>query len=156
MEERKIIVCGYDENLLPTQETAGAMCWDVRCSEDFVVESRKIKLTWTGIKTYLPDGFWVRMYARSSLPTKMGLMMANGVAVIDSDYRWEYKLQFYNWTDDEVKIQRWTRLTQIEFFNNNGEKIPKIEFMVDEELYRDFESKFSSERGVGWIGSTGY
>ncbi|MBO4203727.1 hypothetical protein J5893_02745 [bacterium] len=46
------------------------------------------------------------MYARSSLPSKIGLMLANGVAVIDSDYRGEYLLQLYNFTAQTVKIQK--------------------------------------------------
>ena len=56
------------------------------------------------------------MYARSSLPTKMHLMVANNVAVFDSDFRGEYLMQFYNYTDNVVEIPAFTRLMQIEFF----------------------------------------
>jgi dUTPase len=56
------------------------------------------------------------MYARSSLPTKTGLMVANGVAVFDSDFRGEYLMQLYNYTSEVVEISAFTRLMQLEFF----------------------------------------
>ena len=95
------------------------------------------------------------MYARSSLPSKMHLMLANAVAIIDSDYRGEYLMQFYNFTDEVVTIEKGTRVAQIEIFesypfSSHGE-IPPLEMIVDEELYNHFDEKFSTARGVGGI-----
>ncbi|MDR0651521.1 MAG: hypothetical protein LBG59_09300 [Candidatus Peribacteria bacterium] len=56
------------------------------------------------------------MYARSSLPTKMGVMLANNVAIFDSDFRGEYLMQLYNYTSQVQEIPAFTRLVQIEFF----------------------------------------
>jgi dUTPase len=56
------------------------------------------------------------MYARSSLPTKMGLMLANAVAIFDSDFRGEYLMQLYNYTSQVQDIPAFTRLAQLEFF----------------------------------------
>lgn len=55
------------------------------------------------------------MYARSSLPTKHHLFLANGVGLIDSDYRGEYHLQLYNPTQETITIPSHTRLCQLEF-----------------------------------------
>ncbi|MDR2540590.1 MAG: hypothetical protein LBD11_02110 [Candidatus Peribacteria bacterium] len=68
------------------------------------------------MKTFLPQGRGSKLYARSSLPTKTGLMVANNVAIFDSDYRGEYLMQLYNYTSETVEIPAFTRLTQLEFF----------------------------------------
>ncbi|GHW02282.1 deoxyuridine 5'-triphosphate nucleotidohydrolase [candidate division SR1 bacterium] len=151
-----IIICSYDAALIPTQGSAGAVCWDLCCSEDFSVNAGQITMVGSGVKTYLPEGRGARIYARSSLPTKMGLMLANGVAVIDSDYRGEYRLQFYNRTNEIVQIKKGTRLAQIEFFQYGRQKERlEPEILVDSEIYKVFAEKFPTDRGEGGIGSTG-
>jgi len=35
----------------------------------------------------------------------MHLMLANAVAIIDSDYRGEYLIQVYNFTDQEIFLE---------------------------------------------------
>ena len=165
----KILICTYEEALLPFQGTPGAACRDLSCSQDFEVKSSEIAKIWTGIKTALPHGRAVRMYARSSLPSKIGLMLANGVAVIDSDYRGEYLLQLYNFTAQTVKIQKWTRLAQIEFFphlyikegksyfwtENFSKEPPELQWIVDANLYNDFANHYPSQWGEWGLGSTG-
>ncbi|MDR0370006.1 MAG: hypothetical protein LBH96_05985 [Candidatus Peribacteria bacterium] len=106
------------------------------------------------MKTYLPQGRGSRMYARSSLPTKMGLMVANAVAVFDSDFRGEYLMQLYNYTSSPVTVSAYTRLMQIEFFpylrenqQFGSSNLPLIETVLDKELYQYFEERFPTERG---------
>jgi dUTPase len=43
-------------------------------------------------------------------------MVANNVAIFDSDFRGEYLMQLYNYTSKEVNIPVFTRLMQLEFF----------------------------------------
>jgi dUTPase len=92
-------------------------------------------------------------FARSSLPTKHNLMLANSVAIFDADYRGEYIMQFFNYTDIEVKHEKYTRLAQMEFspfYTESGKYgtnyIPEIEFVVDKNLYNNFAEMFPSER----------
>jgi dUTP pyrophosphatase len=40
----------------------------------------------TGMKCYLPDGYWLQLVMRSSGPLKYWLLTANAVGVIDADY----------------------------------------------------------------------
>ena len=40
----------------------------------------------TGMKCYLPDGYWLQLVMRSSGPLKYWLLTANAVGVIDGDY----------------------------------------------------------------------
>ena len=56
----------------------------------------KVNLIPTGIKCYLPHGYYLQLSVRSSLPLKHWLIMANGIGVIDADY--------YNNPDNEGHI----------------------------------------------------
>lgn len=56
----------------------------------------KIPLVPTGIKCKIPDGFYLQLSVRSSLPLKHYLMLGNGVGIIDADY--------YNNPDNEGHI----------------------------------------------------
>lgn len=46
----------------------------------------KVDLVPTGIKCYLPHGYYLQLSVRSSLSLKHWLIMANGIGVIDADY----------------------------------------------------------------------
>ena len=46
----------------------------------------KVALVPTGIKCKIPDGYFLQLSPRSSLPLKHWLIMANGVGIIDADY----------------------------------------------------------------------
>ncbi len=50
----------------------------------------------TGIKAYMQKGEVLKLYIRSSSPIKKGLIMSNGVGIIDGDY--------YNNADNEGHI----------------------------------------------------
>lgn len=56
----------------------------------------KVDLVPTGIKCYLPHGYYLQLSVRSSLPLKHWLIMANSIGVIDADY--------YNNSDNEGHI----------------------------------------------------
>ena len=52
---------------------------------------------------------------RSSTPRKLGLMMAQGVGIVDNDYcgeEDELKIQVYNFTDEIVNVERGSRIAQ--------------------------------------------
>ena len=97
-----IVICVADSIQLPQKHTPGAVCRDLVINEDITVEPGKIILAPTGVKIACPAGRHTKIYARSGLPIKSGLMLANGVGVIDNDYRGEYFLQLYNFTDSVV------------------------------------------------------
>ena len=139
--------------------TPWALCRDLFCTENLKVNPWEIVKIRAGIKTSFPQGRGAKIYARSSLPSKMHLMLANAVAIIDSDYRGEYLIQVYNFTDQEVFLEAWTRIAQMEIFESypfasQGE-IPSLEMFSDEGLFNHFEEKYPTERGTWGIGSTG-
>ena len=158
----KILICVQDRAFLPEKKTPEAACRDIKCTKEITIPPGEIKLVKSGIKTYIPTGRYSRMYARSSLPIKNGLMLANSVGIIDSDYRGEYLMQLFNCTKEAITIEQGTRLCQIEFcphYRGNQQfgtkEIPDIETRIDAELWERFDEEFSSERWSGGFGSTG-
>jgi dUTP pyrophosphatase len=100
---------------LPEPATNGAAGFDLAASVDIEIPARSIKLVGTGLVIAVPDGYFLGIFARSSTPLKRGLMVANGVGIIDSDYCGpadEIKIQLLNVTDQPVKIARGDRLAQ--------------------------------------------
>ena len=69
----------------------------------------------TGLIIEVPTGHFLGIFARSSTPLKRGLLVANGVGVIDPDYSGpedEIMIQVLNFTAREVQITRGDRLAQ--------------------------------------------
>lgn len=69
----------------------------------------------TGLVIEVPSGHCLAIFARSSTPLKRGLMVANGVGIVDPDYSGpndEVMIQLLNFTDAEVQVQRGDRLAQ--------------------------------------------
>jgi dUTP pyrophosphatase len=63
----------------------------------------------------VPEGHFLGIFARSSTPLKRGLVVANGVGVVDADYCGpadEVKVQLLNVTDQPVSVRRGDRLAQ--------------------------------------------
>ena len=71
---------------LPAYETAGAAAFDLAAAADVTVEPGRVGLVPTGLVIEVPPGFFLGIFARSSTPLKRGLMVANGVGIVDSDY----------------------------------------------------------------------
>ena len=71
---------------LPTPATGGAAGFDLAAAEDVAIPPHQIRLVGTGLVIAVPDGHFLGIFARSSTPLKRGLMVANGVGVVDADY----------------------------------------------------------------------
>ena len=95
-----------------TDESAG---FDLSAAHEVVVAPRQIVLVRTGLVIEVPPGYFLGIFARSSTPLKRGLLVANGVGVIDPDYSGpndEVMIQVLNITDREVRVARGDRLAQ--------------------------------------------
>jgi dUTP pyrophosphatase len=100
---------------LPEPATGRAAGFDMAAAADIEIPPRSIRLVGTGLVIAVPDGYFLAIFARSSTPLKRGLMVANGVGVIDADYCGpddEIKIQVLNITDAPVKVARGDRLAQ--------------------------------------------
>ena len=100
---------------LPTYGTAGAAGFDLASAHDLVVAPQQIVLVRTGLVIEVPSGYFLGIFARSSTPLKRGLLVANGVGVLDPDYSGpndEVMIQVLNFTLQDVTIKRGDRLAQ--------------------------------------------
>jgi dUTP pyrophosphatase len=100
---------------LPEYQTSGAAGFDLAASEDVVVAPHAIALVPTGLVIAVPDGYFLGVFARSSTPLRRGLIVSNGVGVIDSDYCGatdEIKIQVLNVTGDPVTVKTGDRIAQ--------------------------------------------
>ena len=100
---------------LPAYATAGAAAFDLAAADDTVVAAGSVALVPTGLVVEVPAGMFLGIFARSSTPLKRGLMVANGVGVVDSDYcgpEDEVKIAVINVTGAPVTIRRGDRIAQ--------------------------------------------
>jgi dUTP pyrophosphatase len=98
---------------LPRYESAGAAGFDLSASQDTTVQPGEVTLVPTGLAIEVPPGSFLGIFARSSTPLKRGLMVANGVGVVDPDYcgpEDEVKIEVYNFTARPVHIKAGDRI----------------------------------------------
>ena len=100
---------------LPRYETAGAAGFDLAARADQTIAPGEVTLVPTGLVIAVPAGHFLGIFARSSTPLKRGLMVANGVGIVDADYcgpEDEIKIEVLNFTLAPVTIRRGDRLAQ--------------------------------------------
>ena len=99
----------------PTQGSALATGYDVKASEQVVIEpssvgkvivTTRIQPTWDVFAFMLP---------RSSICNKKGLILLNSVGVIDPDYTGVLIYNFWNLSDSAVTIEAGERVGQLVF-----------------------------------------
>lgn len=109
---------------LPERSTARSAGYDIEAAEDTVIPSiwnmteKKPTLVKTGIKAYMGEDEVLYLYNRSSNPGKKGLVMANSVGVVDSDYynnpdnEGHIMFAFYNFFTEDTVIKKGDRIGQ--------------------------------------------
>jgi len=112
----KIKIKRFDKSIpLPEYKTEGAACMDMYIREDTKIEPNSFGYLPLNVALEVPKGHWVMLAARSSLH-KLGIIPANGIGVMDSDYNGdgdEYKLVVYNTKSEPVTIEKGSRVAQI-------------------------------------------
>lgn len=99
----------------PEYKTEGSAGFDLAASEDVIVPPHASFLVPTGLIVATPPGHVLFLTARSSLFKKKGLMLANGIGTIDSDYRGpndQLFLSCFNPGDEPVPVSKGERLAQ--------------------------------------------
>jgi len=100
---------------LPSYGTDEAAGFDLAAAHDATIPPHAIALVRTGLVIEVPSGHFLAIFARSSTPLKRGLIVANGVGVVDPDYAGptdEVMIQVLNVTDRDVSVRRGDRLAQ--------------------------------------------
>jgi dUTP pyrophosphatase len=105
----------HPDAALPRYESAGAAGFDLVSVETVTIEPGRVGLVPTGLVIKVPPGMFLGVFARSSTPAKRGLMVANGVGVIDPDYCGatdEVKILVINVTGGPVTVRAGDRIAQ--------------------------------------------
>ncbi|BDR58892.1 dUTP diphosphatase [Xylocopilactobacillus apicola] len=105
---------------LPERQSSGSAGYDFEAAEDLIIKAHQARpeLIPTGIKAYMPDNEFLMLVNRSGNPKKKGLVMPNGVGIVDSDYfdnpgnEGEIFFQVINIRDDDILVKKGERIGQ--------------------------------------------
>lgn len=112
------IAKGFENNdiHLPVRKTKYSAGYDFEAAEDTTIPSfvpgTKPTLVKTGVKSYFGEDEVLILANRSSNPMKKGLVLANSIGVIDSDYYnnpdndGHIMFAFYNFGDKDITLQK--------------------------------------------------
>ncbi len=131
---------------LPLLATEGAAACDLHAllEQPLTLAPGERRAVPTGLAIELPDpGCVAIVCARSGLALKRGLALANGIGVIDSDYRGELFVAMVNNDSSPQTVENGDRIGQLMIL-----PVIAAEYEVCEELT-------DTERGSGGFGSTG-
>jgi len=110
---------------LPVRKTKNSAGYDIEAAEDTIIPSfkkgMKPTLVKTGIKAYMGEDEVLILANRSSNPGKKGLILANSIGVIDSDYYGNpdndghIMFAFFNIKDEDIEIKKGEAIGQAIF-----------------------------------------
>ena len=133
---------------VPEYATEGSAAVDLRAA----LEGGET-VVFPGERALIPTGLYIEpdpevpavavIAARSGLSVKKGICLANGIGVVDSDYRGEIKVALFNTSDEAFPVRDGDRIAQLMFM-----PVMQAEFIASEDLGQ-------TGRGAGGFGSTG-
>ena len=132
----------------PEYATAGSAAVDLRAALD---EDTVLTIA-PGARALIPTGLSISpestdvvavIAGRSGLGVKKGVSLANGIGVIDSDYRGEIQVCLINRGDEPFEVRRGDRIAQMMF-------LPVLSA-----AFLPVDSLDETDRGTGGFGSTG-
>ena len=131
----------------PEYATDGSAAVDIRAAlegGEVIIQPGERAMIPTGIAISMGrDDMVAVMAGRSGLGAKYGITLANGIGVIDSDYRGEIRATLINNGNESFKVSDGDRVAQLMFM-----PVCQAAFLTVDELDE-------TERGTGGFGSTG-
>lgn len=137
-------VSGYEYVNFPKRKTKQSAGYDIESAVNVVITPGETKLIPTGLKAYMCENEWLGIYIRSSIAVKHGIVLANNVAVIDSDY--------YNNPDNKGHIMiALMNTSEMPYTVKKGDRIAQGIF----HQYYKVDNDSADDDRTGGIGSTG-
>ena len=101
--------------IIPQHQTIDSAGADLICNVAVEILPGEVKLVKTGsfVPGNLKDCQYLALHARSSLALKRGLMLANGVGVIDKDFEDEIQVMLYNSGSKPQYLFKGERIAQV-------------------------------------------
>jgi len=107
---------------LPIRSTKNSAGYDIEAAENCIIPAfkagQKPTLIKTGLKAYMQSDEVLILANRSSNPGKKGLILANSIGVVDSDYYGNpdndghIMFAFFNFKDEDIEIKKGERIGQ--------------------------------------------
>lgn len=151
---------------IPSKQTAQSACFDLSFQgfnnntyEGYTITNKPFKRPMnnqiviqpgdrvavpTGLIMDIPEGYSVRLHARSGMSLKQGLVLANAEGVVDSDYVQEVMVLVHNISSNQITIKSGDRVAQAEL-------VEDVKYSIVESASRP---GIKTTR-VGGMGSTG-
>lgn len=132
--------------IIPLRATTGSAGMDLHAciDEPITIEPFERALIPTGIATELPSNeYAIFLFARSGLGIKHGIALANGVGVVDSDYRGEICVGLQNSSNTSFTVNPNNRIAQMVVMPVCSPEIVTVDRLD------------KTERNSGGFGSTG-
>ncbi len=129
---------------LPEYHTTESAGFDIGSAIDVVIQPGQVFKIPTGLVFASPKGYFLMISSRSSLALKKGLVMANGIGVVDPDYAGpndQVHIIVHNITTEPVEVKKGERLAQ-------GIFLP-----IEQAEWEETDQMRETDRGG--IGSTG-
>lgn len=129
---------------LPERSTRHSGGYDFYNPQRVIIKPNEIKYVKTGVKAIFPENEILILANRSSNPKKKGLVLANGIGIVDCDY--------YNNMDNEGEIAfAFMNITNEDVTLEEGEKLGQGIFIQ----YKITDNDNSSGKRISGFGSTG-
>lgn len=123
----------------PIKGTEESACYDLYCSK--IEKKGYLTICYLGFSTEIPRGWKGVISARSNL-TKYDWVLANGIGIIDSDFRHEWQARFRQLGEEMFPYEVGDRVCQVSF-----EKVNEVEFdLVESTLESRREGGFGSTK----------
>ena len=146
LTKAKLKFVNSSENENPNYVYPSDSGFDLRASEEVIIEANSRALVSTGVRLDIPDSYEVQIRSKSGLALNQGLFVLNSPCTIDSGYQGEIKVILFNTTKEIVKIPKGQKIAQAVLCPVlNGNWVDLIEV-------KDIESK---DRNGNGFGSTG-
>jgi dUTP pyrophosphatase len=117
---------------MPTRGTKYSAGLDLYANDEYLIKPQQTLLVSTGValdqaeidkregnNPFFRQTIYAQLHIRSSLALK-GLILTNGVGVIDIDYPDEIKLIISNISNEEIKVSRGNKIGQLIFIEHSG------------------------------------
>lgn len=136
----------HEKAVVPHYATEGSAGLDLTVISDedtIIIPYQSTMLCRTGLAFEIPKGYVGLIYIRSSVGSKLDLVLSNQVGVIDSDYRGEVMIPLRNLGRGARVINSGTRIAQMVITPINQVGIEVVKELSE------------TKRGDGGFGSTG-
>ncbi len=112
----RIRITRIDRELpLPVYHTSGAVAFDLYSRKSIAIPPKEVAVLPSNFIIEVPQGHVLLVASRSSTPGKKGLMIANGMGVIDQDFHGpddELGILVYNFRNTPMVVERGERIAQ--------------------------------------------